>query len=84
MAMTVQDHFNQAKHNESFLNDLDLLNTAYRDWAFTAVFYTAVHYIDALLLKKSQNPATHGERLRAISEDVDLSPYYKHYRHLVR
>jgi uncharacterized protein (UPF0332 family) len=82
MAPTVQDHLDQAQHNESFLNDFDLLNTAYRDWAFTVVFYAAVHYIDAFLLAKNQNPANHGQRLRAISQDADLSLYYKHYRHL--
>lgn len=41
-------HRRQAEHNEAFLTTLDLATSPYLDWAVTAVFYAALHYIRAL------------------------------------
>ena len=41
-------HRRQAEHNETFLAAWDLATSPYLDWAVTAVFYAALHYIRAL------------------------------------
>jgi hypothetical protein len=43
------EHLRQAQHNEGYLATFDLAATPYLDWAVTAVFYTALHYLRALM-----------------------------------
>jgi len=45
---TEQAHLRQARHNEEFLGIFNLRATPYLDWAVTAIFYAALHYIRAL------------------------------------
>lgn len=40
------NHIKQWKHNRNFVSTID---PEYPDWAITAVFYTALHVVDALL-----------------------------------
>ena len=45
---TQEQHLGQARHNEGFLGTFDIDSTPYLDWAVTAIFYAALHYIRAL------------------------------------
>ncbi len=61
----------QAKHNEEFHqcicdNSIDRFN----DWKITSLFYTAIHYLKALALKKSINIGqTHQEIEQNVNPD---------------
>jgi hypothetical protein len=53
-------HLNQADHNESLLNEncfpdpCAQLNSTYKDWNVTILFYTAFHYIQSYLVKNNK------------------------------
>ena len=42
-----QDHVIQARHNEEFLAEID--HAKFPDWAITACFYSAVHWVEAAI-----------------------------------
>lgn len=44
-----QSHLEKAEHNLKYIETFELNKTIYLDWAVTAIFYTALHYIDAYL-----------------------------------
>jgi hypothetical protein len=77
-----QDHVNQAKNNEQLVAFLD--GTAYPDWRSTAVFYAAVHYVQAYF--SSLNPPRkfdrHKDRDTAIQDDKYIRAIWNHYRSL--
>ena len=41
------EHLDQAKHNESFANEVATALSTYADWAIVAAFYSAIHYLEA-------------------------------------
>lgn len=50
----MQNHLNQAKHNEKFHNAIcDKFDDCYFDWKITSLFYSAIHYLKALSSKKN-------------------------------
>lgn len=56
------EHIRQAEHNERFLESFDLPTTPFLDWATTAIFYTAVHYVRAVAAHhRVTNISRHGE-----------------------
>lgn len=46
---TKEQHLQQARHNEAFLATFDLATSPYLDWAATAAFYAALHYLRSLM-----------------------------------
>ena len=46
---TKDEHLRQARHNEQYLLTFDLATSLYLDWAITAIFYTALHYLRSLM-----------------------------------
>lgn len=73
-------HLNQAAHNETFFGEVDHAERS--DWAVTVLFYAAVHYVDAHLAKKSENPGNHYERNRCILDDPTAKGVFKQYERL--
>lgn len=59
---STDEHIKQAKHNEEFAGSFDKKKSPYLDWALTGIFYSAVHYIEALLAVKGKHPKHHGQR----------------------
>lgn len=55
----VQLYLDQWKHNRDFARTID---PPYRDWQVTAVFYTALHLINAVLAKYNIVVERHTER----------------------
>lgn len=56
------NHLAQAKHNEAFLSGFDLGRTIFLDWAVTAIFYSALHYLRALMARHGYtNVSTYGD-----------------------
>ena len=71
--MRAEEHANKAVHNEAFLNQFNLPNSDFPDWAVTVISYTALHYVDALLAKSfGFFPKNHGERSSYICRQSTL------------
>ena len=61
--MKYGNHVNKAIHNEAFIEQLNLPDSDFPDWAVTVISYAALHYVDALLAKSfASSPRNHGER----------------------
>ena len=54
-----QGHIRKAQHNESFVRKQILQLRGCNDWKVTAIFYAAVHYIDAGLARMNIHPIRH-------------------------
>jgi hypothetical protein len=65
-------HLRKAQHNEAFLATFDLAATPYLDWAVTATFYTALHYLRALMAKdRYTNISNYGDVDQAFNK-IDI------------
>ena len=74
------DHLRQAKHNLEFGESLDAVR--YSDWIATALFYAALHYVDAFLATKGHHPGRHDVRDGFVAREKELRPIHHHYRAL--
>ena len=74
-------HLEQARHNRTFFKAIDL--DAFPDWAMTALFYTAIHYVDAVLAVESNtHPDRHDSRDSEVAKSPVLNGIYDEYRKL--
>ncbi|MEA3421361.1 MAG: hypothetical protein U9Q97_06770 [Acidobacteriota bacterium] len=79
---SLEKHIKQAEKNERFFNDFDLKNTQFLDWAITALFYSALHYVDAYLAIRSQHPSNHKKRGWWLNREQNLRHIYYDYAEL--
>ena len=77
-------HLNRAIENEQFADSLNSSSSLETDWAITALFYSAVHYVDAYLVVARSKPIDHQERERMIERNGTLSGIFMPYRELKR
>ena len=82
MGPTQQQHLTKAVGNAAFAQSLPLHDQTQIDWAHTAIFYSALHYIEAYLVKIGQPCEGHPERNRKMISDPVLSQISMEYRHL--
>lgn len=75
---TSTQHKERAEHNE-FLRDQ--LNNPFWDWAVTATFYAAVHYVEAYLGKQAPpiHSKHHDDRDSNIQRDPRIRGIYDDY-----
>jgi hypothetical protein len=67
------DHLLQARHNEEFYRATD--KNAYSDWAVTAIYYAALHYIDSFLATTGMiDPGGHDVRDQQVRTRAELRP----------
>ncbi len=52
--MTVQEHLQQARHNEGLAQRLGIPPFRTYDWAITVLFYCILHFVDAYLFQFHQ------------------------------
>ena len=78
----VRIHAAQAHHNHAFWSSLDLATTPYRDWAVVAMFYEALHWLEAYLATYGVHPTSHSQRLRALANYADLDRIEPSYTYL--
>ncbi|MEX0716152.1 MAG: hypothetical protein WD066_06180 [Planctomycetaceae bacterium] len=76
---TAEEHENQAAHNHRFLGSID--RDEYPDWAATAIFYTAVHLVQMLFVKKGGAGGSHIKRNKTLRTDCrevwkSYQPFY--------
>ena len=71
--MKVEEHVAKARHNEEFLDQCDLPNSDFLDWAVTVISYSALHYVDAFLAHNfGAHPKDHRERSSHIYQQSAL------------
>jgi uncharacterized protein (UPF0332 family) len=56
---TRPEHIRKAQHNDVFLRKQLLAMADYNDWKVIAIFYSAVHYVDAALAVLNIHPIRH-------------------------
>lgn len=76
---TQRQHIVKQEHNEALFGEL--VNSAFPDWAVTALFYASLHLIEAHL-PPPVGTRRHVERERAIFAARDLTVVYGHFREL--
>jgi hypothetical protein len=80
---TADEHVERAEKNEGFANALSRTNAIEVDWAITALFYAALHYIDAYFLShRWGRPRFHFEREGKIRDTGELLGIWPDYRRL--
>lgn len=78
--VTPEQHISKANANETFALSLDLIDQAKIDWAITALFYSALHHVQAYFIKRrSSIPELHTQRDSQIRRDALLRPIYHDY-----
>ena len=78
---TVAQHVEQWKHNRRFATTVD---ATFRDWQVTAVFYTALHAVDAALAHLGIAVSSHEQRNSFVKSNASLTPVRNAYLHLHR
>jgi hypothetical protein len=77
----IRIHLDQAAHNEAFFTAIDL--GVYSDWAVTALFYSALHYVDAYLAQEGYaDPGDHDVRDDLMKRFATTRAIWQHYRRL--
>ncbi len=73
------EHLERARENEQFAESLDFSLTIDYAWAITALFYSALHYVDAYCVKYIHKPISHDDRERIMDGNLFLSEILKPY-----
>lgn len=90
MPHTIPQYLQKAAHNLAFAQYIRENKSDCLDWAATCLFYAAVHYVNAYLVKSSMpiprrhtssDPLNPG-RTNIVQQNPDLSKIYRPYRHL--
>lgn len=74
-------HVTKAEGNASFALSLPLKNQPQVDWALIALFYAAMHYVEAYLAPNT-HLKSHESRDKYIIRDSHLRGIFKEYAHL--
>jgi len=83
--LTTEEHIEKARHNEGFLSsfgDISKISVPFLDWLVTTIFYSALHYVDAILALGNVHPGKHSDRRLGIQRNKDLRVIWKDYRNL--
>ena len=81
----VQFHIKKARRNEDFYTLHKLEASGFNDWAIVVLFYTLMHYVDAVLKQDTslsndlRDPGGHSDRKIAIAKCSKLDPIANNY-----
>jgi len=75
-----QEHVTKAEGNASFALSLALDRQSHIDWALIALFYAALHYVEAYL--SPIHLRSHDSRDKYINKESHLRRIFKEYSHL--
>ena len=85
VALNKDQHLEKARQNETFFESVFgpslQNNSGALDWATTVIFYTALHYVDALAVCLGRQFHNHEERRKFVDEPP-LKPVAKQYKWL--
>ena len=76
------DHLNKARHDETFVSSLDIDSTSFIDWAITAMFYAALHYVEAYFATQGKHSPDHRIRDSSIRRDLNIRKIFNDYNEL--
>jgi hypothetical protein len=76
------EHVTKADGNAAFALSLTLDNQIRIDWALVALFYAAMHYVEAYLAVSNQHLKSHATRDNVIGRDAYLKRIYVEYQDL--
>ena len=77
------EHIAQAEKNERLYERL--VGTEFNDWAITALFYAALHYVDAYFVSQTGvRPPNHNLRNRLVDRTLNRARVSPAYRELYR
>ena len=79
---SVTQHLSWAENNEGLVEIFRTTDSFEINWAIPVVFYAAVHYVDAYLVRFRQRQHDHFGREREVQIDPYLSTIWKDYRRL--
>jgi hypothetical protein len=75
---TSRDHWEQARGNEGFYEEIGADRSSTPEWAMTALFYAALHYAQAAFVFLGVSPSDHTERKRALRTTFrSVAPVYE-------
>lgn len=79
-------HVNQAEKNHRFYQRIiepDSNLAEFNDWAITGLFYSALHYVDALFDSRgSIHPSSHRQRNFLLAQTTEFRPIARDYLEL--
>lgn len=78
---TTPQHRAKAENNEFFVDET---GNPFWDWAVTAIFYAALHYVEAYFANQVPplHPGAHQVRNSTVQKDARLTAIYVDYRQL--
>ena len=77
---TQAEHIKQAERNEKLAETL--ARTAYHEWTVTVLFYSALHYVNAILVVSGEKIDSHGQRQTLMWKNDTTKRIYNEYRTL--
>ena len=77
-----EDHVLKANGNAGFALSLALTSQPNIDWALIALFYAAMHYIEAYLAVQGQHLRSHETRDKVVARDKNLRKIFNEYADL--
>lgn len=82
MKFPKQSHLKKAQTNKEFSEEISLLRNSHNDWQVVAIFYAAIHLLQAYFTEKTKNyPQTH-QRDHLVLTDPQLKVIRYQYRDL--
>lgn len=81
-------HINKAERNEQFYQSHNLRVSLFAEWAVVVLFYTAMHYVDAVLAQEVglspqfRQPHAHTDRNAGVAKSSTLRPVASMYMNL--
>lgn len=76
------EHLSKADSNRKFVDALELRSPTSFGWALTALFYSALHYVEAYNAKFNTHFSKHELRNKDIQGNPVLNPIWGDYRDL--
>jgi hypothetical protein len=74
-----EEHLAKAQYDERFAASLDVKTTPFADWIVTALFYAALHYVEAYFATLKRHSGDHRARDSAVWRDPQTHPIYVDY-----
>lgn len=74
---TLNQHLPVAESNERFVESITFLPARFPNWEITALFYSALHYVDAFLSTQGIHPRSHDSRIRSIRTYIETWEDYR-------
>ncbi len=76
-------HLKKADRNQQFAESLDLAKDPNAEWAIVALFYSAVHSVEAVLARDfNLHSANHEQRKKTMARISTMRPCFLEYAHL--